>query len=128
MCVDLEVGCTTNWPNRWTDKEIDGYLHFGYEKMYILFFSDRARCLSDQQLAQLKSWSPEEIQEYKDTDRANGRMEIRLFDLADEHGERRRGFLNTGRGNEGLPKAKPSWCVTYVAVKKKGTLWERFVV
>ena len=117
----MEVGATCKWWDRWGES----YLHDGYEKMFVLFFSDKARCLTDKQVENMTTWTEEEKQRHKDEDRSTGRMEIRLFDHCYANGEKNKGFLNVGKGNEGLPKAKPSWSVVYVARKKKGSLLER---
>ena len=111
------MGCTADWVHRWNCKAIGGYKHYGYEKMFILFFSDRCNCKGD---AELEKMFPdaEERQRYKDGDRANGRMEKRLFSLCDDYGEHRRGFLNVGTGSEGLPNGKV-WGVTYVALEEE---------
>ena len=107
------MGCTTDWVHRWNNKAIGGYKHYGFEKMFILFFSDRCNCKGD---AELEKMFPdaEERQRYKDGDRSNGRLEKRLFFLCDDYGENRNGFLNVGTGSEGLPNGKV-WGVTYLA-------------
>lgn len=111
------MGCTADWVHRWNSKAIGGYKHYGYEKMFILFFSDRCNCKGD---AELEVMFPdtEERQRYKDGDRSNGRLEKRLFSLCDDYGENRRGFLNVGTGSEGLANGKV-WSVTYVAVMEE---------
>ena len=111
------MGCSVDWVHRWNNKAINGYKHCGFEKMFILFFSDRCNCKTD---AELEVMFPdaEERQRYKDGDRSNGRMEKRLFFLCDDYGENRHGFLNVGTGSEGLPNGKV-WGVTYVAVMKE---------
>ena len=98
---EFKVGCTADIMTRWHEKAIGGYKHEGYEKMYILFLTDRGRCRSDQDLER-EIKNPVERQRFKDKDRAAGRMEIRLFDLLRENGYGQRGFLNKGKGGEGL--------------------------
>lgn len=117
----MEVGATCNWWIR-----VEDYLRDGYEEMFVLFFSDQARCLTDKQVEDM-TWTEEEKQQYKNENTSSGRMEIRVFDQCYDNGEDKKGFLNKGKGNEGLPKARPSWSVVYVARKKKGSLWERLL-
>ena len=119
----MEVGATCKWWGRWEES----YLHNSYEKMFVLFFSDKASCLTDKQVENMTTWTEEEKQRHKDEDRSTGRMEIRLFDHCYANGEKKKGFLNVGKGNEGLPKARPSWSVVDVARKKEGSLWERLI-
>ena len=65
---------------------------------------------------------PEDRRRYKDQDRAAGRLEIRVFELLVEHGERKRGsFLNKGKGNEGLAKDRECGFL-YLATKKDSIL------
>ena len=111
------MGCTADWWHRWHSKAIQGYKHHDYEKMYILFFSDRCNCKGDKELERMFP-DAEERQQYKDTDRSNGRLEKRLFSMLRDNGEGRRGFLNVGDGSEGLANG-PVWGTTYLAVKKK---------
>lgn len=119
----MEVGATCKWWDRWWES----YFHDGYETMFILFFSDKARCLTDKQVENMTTWTEEEKQRHKDEDTASGRMEIRVFDHCYDSGEEKKGFLNKGKGNEGLPKARPNWSVVYCARKKEGSLWERLI-
>jgi hypothetical protein len=66
--------------------------------MYILFFSNHLRCKTD-------------------GDHSSGRLEMRLFELLDNHGEREAGlFLNKGKGNEGLAKDSDRWGINYLVV------------
>ena len=121
---EYKVGCTADVMTRWYEKAIGGYIHEGYERMYILFLSDRGRCKSDKTLER-EMKNPVERQRYKDKDRAAARMEIRLFDLLRKNGEGERGFLNKGLGGEGMTTDR--WYVVYVSVREKGTMLDRFV-
>ena len=74
--------------------------------------------MKDEEL-EMRFPDPEDRRRYKDQDRAAGRVEIRLFELLVEHGERKRGsFLNKGKGNEGLAKDPKRCGITYLATKK----------
>ena len=121
---EFKVGCTADIMTRWYDKARGGYIHEGYERMYILFLTDRGRCKSDKALER-EITNPVERQRFKDKDRAAGRMEIRLFDLLRENGHGERGFLNKGLGGEGL--TEHGWYVVYVSVREEGTVLDRFV-
>jgi hypothetical protein len=47
---EYKVGCTADFMTRWYQKAVGGYVHEGYEKMYILFLTNRGRCKSDKDL------------------------------------------------------------------------------
>jgi hypothetical protein len=121
---EYKVGCTADFMTRWYQKAIGGYVHEGYERMYILFLTNRGRCKSDKAL-ETEIPNPVERKRYKDHDRSAGRMEIRLFDLLRENGEGERGFLNKGRGSEGLTLYE--WYMVYVSVREADTMLDRFV-
>ena len=122
---EYKVGCTADFIHRWYEKAIGGYIHDGYERMYILWLTDRGRCKNDKTL-EIEIPNPVDRQHYKDKDRSAGRMENRLFHLLREHGEGERGFLNAGEGGEGLAKDN-RWTFVYPSVKPKGTMLDRFI-
>ena len=91
------MGATADWVFRWNAPGM-GYKHQGYVKMYILFFSNHLRCKTD-------------------GDHSSGRLEMRLFELLDNHGEREAGrFLNKGKGNEGLAEDSNRCGINYLVV------------
>jgi hypothetical protein len=122
---EYKVGCTADFIHRWYEKAIGGYIHDGYERMYILWLTDRGRCKNDKTL-EIEIPNPVDRQHYKDKDRSAGRMENRLFHLLREHGEGERGFLNAGEGGEGLAKEN-RWTFVYLSVKREGTMLDRFI-
>ena len=116
----VEVGATADWVYRWNAPGI-GYKHQGFVKMYILFFSDRLRCKMTDGELKMRFPDPEDRHRYKDQDRSSGRLEMRLFELLVDHGEREvGGFLNKGKGNEGLANDSDRVGINYLVVLEPG--------